>query len=37
VFFVVSTVLALPALGMLWAMRDSVRRLEVVPGAPVDD
>jgi len=36
-FFVVSTVLALPALGMLWWMRASVRRLEVTPGAPVDD
>ena len=37
VFFIVSTVLALPALAMLWAMRAAVRRLEVVPGAPVDD
>ncbi|MBL8352176.1 MAG: MFS transporter [Burkholderiaceae bacterium] len=36
-FFVVSTVLALPALWMLWAMRAAVRRLEVVPGAPRDD
>jgi PAT family beta-lactamase induction signal transducer AmpG len=36
-FFIVSTVLALPALVMLWAMRASVRRLEVIPGAPVDD
>ena len=32
-----STVLAVPALVMLWAMRASVRRLEVIPGAPVDD
>ena len=36
-FFVVSTVLAVPALVMLWTMRASVRRLEVIPGAPVDD
>ncbi len=36
-FFIVSTVVALPALGMLWWMRAAVRRLEVVPGAPVDD
>ena len=36
-FFIVSTVLALPALGMLWVMRAAVRRLEVVPGAPLDD
>jgi PAT family beta-lactamase induction signal transducer AmpG len=36
-FFVVSTVLALPALLMLWAMRAAVRRLEVPPDAPVDD
>ena len=36
-FFIVSTVLALPALGMLWLMRAAVRRLEVVPGAPLDD
>ena len=36
-FFVVSTVLALPALWMLWAMRAAVRRLEVIPGAPLDD
>ena len=36
-FFIVSTVLALPALGMLWWMRAAVRRLEVVPGAPLDD
>lgn len=37
-FFVVSTVLALPALVMLWVMRASVRALEVDPDAPaVDD
>ena len=37
IFFIVSTVVAVPALVLLWAMRDSVRRLEVIPGAPVDD
>ena len=36
-FFIVSTVLALPALGMLWLMRATVQRLEVVRGAPLDD
>jgi PAT family beta-lactamase induction signal transducer AmpG len=37
-FFIVSTVLALPALLMLWWLRDSVRALEVDPGArPLDD
>ena len=36
-FFIVSTVVALPALAMLWWMRSAVRRLEVVPGAPLDD
>ncbi len=36
-FFIVSTVLALPALGLLWLMRASVQRLEVIPGAPLDD
>ena len=37
-FFIISTVLALPALLMLWVMRASVRALEVMPGAaPVDD
>jgi PAT family beta-lactamase induction signal transducer AmpG len=36
-FFIVSTVLALPALGMLWTMRQAVHRLEVSPGAPLDD
>ncbi|TDM05848.1 MAG: MFS transporter [Ideonella sp. MAG2] len=30
-FFIVSTLAALPALGMLWAMRDSVKALEVDP------
>ncbi len=37
VFFIVSTVLALPALGLLWWMRGTVQRLDVVPGAPPDD
>ena len=37
VFFIVSTVLAVPALLMLWVMRPAVQRLEVIPGAPVDD
>lgn len=32
-FFVLSTVLALPALGMLWVMRASVKALEVDPDA----
>ena len=36
-FFIVSTVLALPALALLWLMRASVRRLDAVPGAPLDD
>ena len=36
-FFIVSTVLALPALAMLWWMRGTVQRLDVVPGAPLDD
>jgi MFS transporter, PAT family, beta-lactamase induction signal transducer AmpG len=36
-FFVVSTVLALPALAMLWWLRDAVRLLEVIPGAAADD
>ena len=36
-FFIVSTVLALPALGLLWLMRATVQRLEVVRGAPLDD
>ena len=37
VFFVVSTVLALPALLMLWWMRASVRALEYDPAAPIVD
>jgi PAT family beta-lactamase induction signal transducer AmpG len=32
VFFIVSTVAALPALWMLWWMRESVRALEVDPA-----
>jgi PAT family beta-lactamase induction signal transducer AmpG len=36
-FFVVSTVLALPALWMLWAMRASVRSLEVDRGGTAAD
>ncbi|HSW03440.1 AmpG family muropeptide MFS transporter [Aquabacterium sp.] len=36
-FFIVSTVLALPALWMLWWLRAPVRRLEVVPGAAAAD
>jgi PAT family beta-lactamase induction signal transducer AmpG len=36
-FFVVSTVMALPALGLLWWLRAPVKRLEVVPGARLDD
>ena len=31
-FFIVSTVLALPALGMLWALRAQVRALELEPA-----
>jgi PAT family beta-lactamase induction signal transducer AmpG len=37
VFFIVSTALALPALGVLWWLRAPVRRLEVVPGAGAAD
>ena len=38
VFFIVSTVVALPALVMLWWMRSAVRALEYDPNAPaVDD
>jgi PAT family beta-lactamase induction signal transducer AmpG len=33
-FFIVSTVMALPALVMLWWMRESVRALEVDPATP---
>jgi PAT family beta-lactamase induction signal transducer AmpG len=37
VFFIVSTIVALPALVMLWWMRVSVRALEYDPAAPVVD
>jgi PAT family beta-lactamase induction signal transducer AmpG len=38
VFFLVSTVVALPALAMLWWLRDTVRALEYDPAtAPADD
>ena len=36
-FFIVSTVMALPALIMLWWLRAPVRTLEVDPDAPRDD
>ncbi len=36
-FFIVSTVLAVPALLMLWWMRDSVQALDAPPPAPVAD
>jgi len=36
-FFIVSTVLALPALVMLWWLREPVRALEVDPNAPMLD
>jgi PAT family beta-lactamase induction signal transducer AmpG len=36
-FFVVSTVMALPALGLLWWLRAPVQRLEVLPGVRLDD
>ncbi|HEY1228823.1 MAG TPA: hypothetical protein VGF26_16040, partial [Ramlibacter sp.] len=37
-FFVISTVLALPALAMLWWLRRPIRALEVDPDAiPLDD
>lgn len=36
-FFVVSTVVALPALALLWWLRDSVRALEVPAGPAVAD
>jgi PAT family beta-lactamase induction signal transducer AmpG len=36
-FFIVSTVLALPALVMLWWLRQPVRALEVDPDAPISD
>ena len=32
-FFIVSTVLALPALGLLWWLRNAMRELEVAPNA----
>jgi len=37
VFFIVSTIVALPALVMLWWMRGAVRALEYDPTAPVVD
>jgi MFS transporter, PAT family, beta-lactamase induction signal transducer AmpG len=37
VFFIVSTVVALPALAMLWWLRAAVRALEYDPAAPVVD
>ena len=37
IFFIVSTVLALPALGLLWWLRAPIQLLEVLPGAPLDD
>ncbi len=36
-FFIVSTVLALPALAMLARLKASVQRLEVVPGSGAED
>jgi MFS transporter, PAT family, beta-lactamase induction signal transducer AmpG len=36
-FFIVSTVVALPALVMLWWMREAVQALEVDPNAPLMD
>jgi MFS transporter, PAT family, beta-lactamase induction signal transducer AmpG len=36
-FFIVSTVVALPALLMLWWMREAVQALEVDPNAPLVD
>ncbi|MEK8051961.1 MFS transporter [Ideonella sp. DXS22W] len=36
-FFIVSTVVALPALAMLWWLRATVQRLEVTASAPLDD
>ena len=36
-FFIVSTVVALPALGMLWWLRGPVRALEFDPSAPTAD
>ena len=37
VFFIVSTIVALPALAMLWWLRDAVRALEYDPTAPLVD
>jgi MFS transporter, PAT family, beta-lactamase induction signal transducer AmpG len=37
IFFIISTVLAAPALVMLWWLRAPVRALEVMPGARADD
>jgi MFS transporter, PAT family, beta-lactamase induction signal transducer AmpG len=37
VFFIVSAIVALPALVMLWWMRDAVRALEHDPAAPRAD
>jgi PAT family beta-lactamase induction signal transducer AmpG len=36
-FFIVSTVVALPALLLLLPLRAAMQRLDVVPGAPADD
>ncbi|MBQ1764437.1 MAG: MFS transporter [Aquincola sp.] len=36
-FFLVSTLAALPALGMLWTLRGSIRALEVPPGPVAAD
>ncbi|ACB36357.1 major facilitator superfamily MFS_1 [Leptothrix cholodnii SP-6] len=38
IFFILSTLAAMPALWMLWAMRETVRSLDVIaPSGPVDD
>jgi len=36
-FFIVSTVMALPALALLWWLRSSVSALDAVPGGAADD
>ena len=36
-FFIISTVLAAPALVLLWWLRAAVQALDVVPGAHADD
>ena len=36
-FFVLSTLVAVPALGLLWRMRAEVRRLEFDPNTPLAD